>query len=292
MIPAYNRVALLERAVRSVLDQSGVSFELVVVDDGSDEDLAFIGELADCFLRTSRRGPGAARNVGVAVCSGHWVAFLDSDDLWLPGKLSAQVECLARGFRVCQVEEVWYRDGRRVNPGRRHRMTEGDLFERSLEEVCVSSSSVMLERSLFEELGGFDERLFVCEDYDLYLRMSLVTPVGLVREKLAVKHGGHPDQLSRSVPGLDRYRLFSMVKLLAEGLVAGDRRRAVAEAVGRKICLLASGARRHGRREAAALYREVEALLETERFGDALDRLQPELRPDAIARTGGFPARN
>ena len=174
IIPNYDRHGEMERAVDSVLSQEGVELELLVVDDASGSPplslYERLEELGHRVLRgRSRRGPGLCRNRAAEVAQGEYLALLDSDDYWLPGKLSRQLASLrSSGLRIGQVEEIWIRKGVRVNPLKVHRMEAGDLFERSLRAVCVSPSSVLLERSLFLELGGFDEELFVCEDYDLW----------------------------------------------------------------------------------------------------------------------------
>jgi GT2 family glycosyltransferase len=112
----------------------------------------------------------------------------------------------------------------------------------------------MMRRDLFADLGGFDESLPVCEDYDLWLRLALRLPVGLVREPLVVKRGGHADQLSRRYWGMDRFRVAALAKLLGSAELTGDRRRAAVETLRRKCAILANGARRRGRDEEAERY--------------------------------------
>src|SRR3972149_3098404 len=104
---------------------------------------------------------------------GEWLAFLDSDDLWRPRKLAAQLAYHRRepSLQVSQTEEIWIRNGARVNPCRHHAKPSGDIFLPSLDRCLVSPSAVMLQRDLFLAMGGFDESLPVCEDYDLWLRL-------------------------------------------------------------------------------------------------------------------------
>ncbi|MBI2361062.1 MAG: glycosyltransferase family 2 protein, partial [Deltaproteobacteria bacterium] len=210
VIPTYNRWPMVREAVESVLAQTYGDFELVVVDDGSADDTA---ERLSAYspklrvLRQPRRGVAAARNLGVRNSVGKYVAFLDSDDLWRSGKLETQMTfMIARPeVRICQTEELWIRRGVRVNPRKRHRKPSGDIFRPSLELCLVSPSAVVMTRELFEQAGGFDEAFTVCEDYDLWLRIGLTTPVPLIPKSLVIKRGGHPDQLSRSTWGLDRF---------------------------------------------------------------------------------------
>ena len=126
MIPVHNRRDPIARAVDSVLAQTFRDFELIVVDDGSDdgtgEVLAAYGDRLT-VIRQERAGVSAARNRGVAASRGPLLAFLDSDDWWLPEKLAAQVEFFRTrpDAALCQTEELWLRNGRRVNPGTRHK---------------------------------------------------------------------------------------------------------------------------------------------------------------------------
>ena len=221
IIPTYNRAAWVGEAVASVLGQTYRDFELLVVDDGSTD--ATLEALAPFFpqikllRRRERRGVSAARNLGAQAARGEWLAFLDSDDLWLPEKLARQTAFLEASpdLLLCQTEEVWMRHGKRVNPPQTHVKEGGDIFLRSLERCLVSPSAVMVKRRLLLEMGGFDETLPAGEDYDLWLRLCWRYPVGLLPEPLVIKRGGHADQLSRQW-GLDRYRIQALVKLVAE----------------------------------------------------------------------------
>ena len=227
IIPTHNRWPMLGEAVESVLAQTSPDYELIVVDDGSTDETT--RRLHDYGARISvlpqrRRGVAAARNAGARAASGKYLAFLDSDDLWLPRKLQRQLDFMEDNpaVEICQTDEIWIRNGVRVNPRLKHRKPSGDIFRASLELCLVSPSAVMMRRELFERVGGFDESLPVCEDYDLWLRISKDTEVPLVAEALVAKRGGHADQLSRSTWGFDRFRVLSIAKLVEAGL---DRRR-------------------------------------------------------------------
>ena len=143
-----------------------------------------------------------ARNSGAARAMGMFVAFLDSDDLWLPDKLSVQMEFFLNNSEalICQTQEIWVRNGRRVNAGKRHQKASGLFFERSLELCLVSPSAVMIRKDFFHAMGGFDESLPACEDYDLWLRINARHPIFLVDHPAVIKRGGHDDQLSAADP--------------------------------------------------------------------------------------------
>jgi glycosyltransferase involved in cell wall biosynthesis len=263
IIPTFNRAWCLAEAVDSVLAQDFRDFELIVVDDGSTDGteglLAGYGS-ALTVLRRENSGVSAARNRGIAAARGELIAFLDSDDLWLPQKLSTQVEFFRSRPQalICQTEEVWVRNGRRVNPRRRHRKPAGMIFEPSLELCLVSPSAVMLRRELIERVGFFDETLSACEDYDLWLRVSCRYPVDLIDTALIVKRGGHPDQLSQAW-GLDRFRIASLSKLLAGDLLTPGQRQAAASMLAQKCAVYAGGCRKRGRAAEAQRYMEMAA---------------------------------
>lgn len=263
IIPTYNRAKMVTEAIDSVLAQDFTGFELIVVNDGSTDEtgaaLAGYGERIT-VLTQANLGVSAARNRGIAAAAGQLIALLDSDDLWLPQKLSRQVAFFDShpGALICQTEEIWVRNGRRVNPGKRHRKAGGDIFERSLDLCLVSPSAVMARKALFEEVGLFDESLPACEDYDLWLRVSCTFPVFLVDSPLVVKRGGHPDQLSRA-PSLDRYRVAALKKLIDSGGLDLLQARKAVDALQARCAVYASGCRKRGKREEAKRYEQLAA---------------------------------
>jgi glycosyltransferase involved in cell wall biosynthesis len=268
VVPVRDRAAMVGEAIASVLAQTERDFALVVVDDGSADDSAAAAERAlgagpgapagSRVLRQAPRGVAAARNAGAAALDSAWVAFLDSDDLWLPTKLAVQRAWLAArpAYRIVQTGERWLDRGRHRNPRAWHAKEER-LFPRCLERCLVSPSAVMIRRDLYAALGGFDESYPVCEDYELWLRVALREPVGLVDEPLVVKRGGHDGQLSRSTWGLDRWRVAALAKLLATAPLAAEERAAVQAVLGAKCAILANGAARRGRADEAERYRRL-----------------------------------
>ncbi|MCC6766275.1 MAG: glycosyltransferase family 2 protein [Deltaproteobacteria bacterium] len=271
VIPVRDRAAMVVEAVRSVRAQTWRDHALVVVDDGSTDGSADAAEVAlagapagSRVLRRAHAGVAAARNTGAASVDSAWIAFLDSDDLWEPGKLAAQMTWLAAhpSHRIAQTGERWVDRGRHRNPRAWHRKEE-HIFPRCLERCLVSPSAVVIRRDLYEALGGFDPSFPVCEDYELWLRVALREPVGLVDAPLVVKRGGHADQLSRSTWGLDRWRVAALAKLLATTPLAPSERVAVVGVLRRKCAVLAGGAARRGRDAEAARYRLLAEAAET-----------------------------
>ncbi len=258
IIPTYNRGWVIQEAIDSVLDQDFNDYELIVVDDGSEDNTLEILEAygkAIAILHQPNRGVSAARNSGIAAASGRLIAFLDSDDLWLPQKLSTQVKFFAENpdALIHQTQEIWIRNGLRINPKRRHHKFSGMIFERSLALCLVSPSAVMIEKRLFDIVGVFDEQLPACEDYDLWLRISCRYPVHLTDSPLVIKRGGHADQLSRAA-GLDKYRIQSLVKIIKSGLLLPQQYQAAITTLQEKCRVYAGGCRRRGRQKEAEYF--------------------------------------
>ena len=251
IIPTYNRGWTIGEAVDSVLAQDYRDFELIVVDDGSTDNTpqvldAYRGAIK--VFRQENKGVSAARNRGISEASGRFIAFLDSDDLWLPQKLSRQVEFFntTPDALICQTEEVWIRSGVRVNPKKRHKKPSGMIFEPSLALCLVSPSAVMIRRSLLEIVGNFDEALPACEDYDLWLRISCRFPVYHIDTPLIIKRGGHEDQLSASF-GLDRFRIKAIKKIMESGFLSKGQYAAAVKTLKEKCNIYAAGCRKRGR---------------------------------------------
>ena len=292
ILPAFGRDELACRAIESVLGQQAGSngealprYELVIVDDGTPSGLPACRELLSNYARTKEdrtkgsgpfrvqqirfpenRGVAAARNAAAECSEGRYLAFLDSDDSWEPRKLSHHYSFMCeQGLRISQTQEIWFRGRKRVNPKVKHRQAEGRVFERCLELCCISPSATMIDRKLFFSAGAFDERMRVCEDYDLWLRVALEEKVGLLREPLVLRYGGRADQLSASEPAMDRYRCFSMCKLLLQnerGDVASNEHQVslVRKALASKLKVLSLGASKRGNAEASSLIRQLTGL--------------------------------
>ena len=253
VIPTYNRASKVTRAVTSVLYQTFTDYELIVVDDGSSDGtwdrLAPLAPHIRYLRHHSNLGVSAARNTGIKAARSPFIAFLDSDDYWLPEKLSVQMDFFRhhREGVACQTEEVWIRKGIRVNPRKKHLKPSGDIFESSLKLCLVSPSSVMLRRSLFSEVGLFDEDLPACEDYDLWLSISCRYPISLIPRHLVVKEGGHDDQLSSIIKGLDRFRIKALLKLINGDQLSAKQRHAAIQELSEKCRIYGNGCLKRGR---------------------------------------------
>ncbi|MFQ6092657.1 MAG: glycosyltransferase [bacterium] len=260
IIPTYNRAQFLTEAIGSVLDQSYGDFELIVIDDGSKDGTRevlkpFQGRLTYCYQEHA--GVSRARNRGLSLARGDYVAFLDSDDLWRRQKLEKEVNFFEEnpGANICYTDEVWIRNGVRVNPKRIHRKQSGWIFRQCVPLCIISLSSAMMHSSLFHQVGPFDEHLPACEDYDLWLRVSLVTEVHFIAEPLIIKRGGHPDQLSKKYWGMDRFRITALEKILKNPRLADDQKELVLRDIVRRCEIVAQGSEKRGKTDASEQYR-------------------------------------
>jgi glycosyltransferase involved in cell wall biosynthesis len=261
IIPTYNRAGLVQQAVASVAAQTFRDFEIVAVDDGGTDgtyEVLSAAQGLQVLRHPHRCGVSAARNTGIAAARGEWLAFLDSDDLWLPEKLARQILLLEDQpeLRLCQTDETWVRRGVRVNKPAAFGKVAGRIFLPSLARCMISPSAVMVHRRLLQDHGGFDDTLPAAEDYDLWLRLTWRYEVGLVDEPLVIKRGGHPDQLSAQW-GIDRFRIRALVKLLAEPDLPAPDARAARQTLAAKCAIYAQGCHKRGRQTEAAWYENL-----------------------------------
>ena len=265
IIPAFNRYSILIKAVESVLSQTYNNFELILIDDGSTDKTPEIKDIFNQklkYIRQENSGVSSARNKGISIAEGTHIAFLDSDDLWLPSKLQAQADFIKKNPEILihQTDETWIRNGIRVNPMKKHAKRSGNIFIDSLELCLVSPSAVVMQKSLFDIYGLFDEDMQVCEDYDMWLRISAYEKIGLISDQLIIKHGGHDDQLSKKFLGMDRFRIYSILKLLessGESLKI-EYRNAASESLLRKCSILKKGAVKSGNETLIEILDQIE----------------------------------
>lgn len=260
IIPTCNRAEKVCRAVSSALDQTFRDLEIIVIDDGStDETEKSLGEFGSGIQvigHPENRGVSAARNTGIKKAKGKYIALLDSDDYWMPEKIRVQTDFFKANPEalICQAREIWIRRGKRVNPANRHIKPSGDIFIPSLKLCLVSPSAVMLKKKLLDEVGLFDEEFPVCEDYDLWLRIAYKYPVYLIEQDLLVKEGGARDQLSASMPGMDRFRIRSMVNLYKRYVLTEVQKKALLNELDRKCRVYGKGCIKRGKNEEGEYY--------------------------------------
>jgi len=256
IIPTWNRASFLEKAVTSVLRQTYKNFELIIIDDGSDDETdSLIRSLDDPrlhYLYQENLGVSAARNTGIKKSKGAILAFLDSDDYWIEEKLEKQYEFMQRTLSdVSHTQEIWYRSGKILHQKKKHRKESGDLFHRSLEICCISISTVMVRKEVFDCVGYFDESFPACEDYDMWLKVTSRYPVFLLDEELTIKDGGRPDQLSHKIPMLDQYRIKAICNIIEGGELDQRQIGHALRMLERKSSIYIRGCRKYGRNDEA-----------------------------------------
>ncbi|MGA1870411.1 MAG: glycosyltransferase family 2 protein [bacterium] len=259
IIPTYNRAHFLREAIESVMAQTLTSIELIIIDDGSDDHTReVLSEYAGRIrcLPQENKGVSAARNFGIKTAQGEYIAFLDSDDLWHPQKCALQSDFLDKhkSFCLCYTEEIWIRNGTRVNPCSKHAKYSGYIFDKCLPLCIISPSSAMIRASLLKSEGGFDETLPACEDYDLWLRLTARYPVYLISTPLITKRGGHQDQLSRTIKYLDKYRIQSLEKLMNHTALTPSQWQSAWSMLRQKCMIYGNGCMKHKKYEEADYY--------------------------------------
>lgn len=259
IVPTHNRRNALKRALKSVDAQTLPAGEVIVIDDGStDQTRAMLrSEFPHIVYRSQQhRGVSAARNLGIRQSRGEWLAFLDSDDEWLPNKLEKQIAALQNEphLKICHTNEIWIRNGKRVNAMKKHAKKGGWIFEHCLPLCAMSPSSIIIHRSVFERVGLFDEKLPACEDYDLWLRITAHYPVLLLAQPLILKYGGHDDQLSKKYWGMDRFRIQALQKIIADPNLQPQNRQAAVAMLIKKIKIFLQGAKKRDKQHEIETY--------------------------------------
>ena len=255
IIPTYNRCDLLKRAINSVIKQTITPKEIIIVDNGStDQTYQMVSSLFPeiSYFIEKKRGVSAARNKGILESKSKWIAFLDSDDAWKPTKLEKQMEYSVFNqdkYRIIHTDETWYRNKKFLNQLKKHKKSGGNIFKNSLHLCCISPSSVVLKKQIFDDYGLFDENLEVCEDYDMWIRITAKEEVGFLDSPLVLKYGGHSDQLSKKFWGMDRFRIKSLEKNLKNEHFSKSQKINVLDTLIEKLTIVSDGALKRGNKE-------------------------------------------
>jgi len=237
------------------------TYELLIVDDGSSDNtkdvVGSFGKKVNYSFQKNK-GVSSARNRGLNLTKGEFVAFLDSDDLWKKQKLTAQMAFMFDHpeAMICCTEEIWIRKGIFVNPRNKHRKYSGWIFDKVLPLCLLSLSSALFRRELFEKIGIFDEKLPVCEDYDLGIRIAQKYKMPFISEPLIVKRGGHIDQLSKKYWGMDRFRVRALEKALCLDLTSQQKQQVKQEMV-KKCKILVKGFEKRNKNIEAEKYYSI-----------------------------------
>ena len=260
VIPSYNRKELIKRSINSVNNQTIKPFEIIVVDDGSfDGTEEMIKRNYDFikFIKQKNKGVSAARNFGIKVSSGEWICFLDSDDEWKNDKLEKQIIAMKSnpGYKFFHSNEIWVKNGKRINQKKKHKKYGGDIFDKCLDMCRISPSSVLIDKTIFDDVGIFNENLVICEDYELWLRICDKYNVFFINEPLIIKYGGHQGQLSYSVDSIEYHRIKALEYLMSSNLKEKNKDHAIKMLIS-KITIYLNGLIKRGKKHEIALYEE------------------------------------
>jgi glycosyltransferase involved in cell wall biosynthesis len=256
IITTYNRRSFLKAAVLSVMVQDYKDKETIVVDDGStDDSLRELEGLPVQYIWKQNGGISSARNKGIEVARGDYIAFLDVDDLWKKKKLSTQMTLMnEKSYEISYTDEIWIRNGEHLNQKSIHKKYSGSIFEKCLPLCIISPSSVVIKKNIFDVAGRFDETMAVCEDYDMWLRITAQYPVLFVGKPLIIKQGGHEDQLSKRYPAMDRFRIESIARILESNILDETMRSAAVKELEKKCRIYITGAAKRGKTEETQYY--------------------------------------
>ncbi len=273
VIPTFNRVELLKRALRSVVKQTLQCSEIIVVDDGStDSTLCFLNELLCSgkivlkVIRQGSAGPAAARNAGIKCAANEYIAFLDSDDHWHKRKIELQYKVFVENpeYMISHTKEKWLRRGVHLNQKKKHIPRQGNIFDHCLQLCAVGMSTVMVKKALFQKVGLFDESLHCCEDYDFWLRVSCKFPFLLIDTPLTVKEGGREDQISWIFRlGMDRMRIYAIKNIIDSKTLSEEQCLLAVDELGKKCTVFGRGCIKHGKNETGEYYLELAELYKT-----------------------------
>ena len=239
IIPTYNRRKLVERAVMSVLNQTFKPYEIIVIDDGSSDDTKqILKNYPVRYIYQQNQGVSKSRNRGILEAKYNWIAFLDSDDEWRSDKLQKQISFHMKNKNILfsHTGERWIRDGKEIKYPKRLKKPYGRCFVDNLSACKIAASSVLIYKKVFEEVGYFDEEMRVCEDYDLWLRVSYGFEIGLIDEPLITKYAGHT-QLSNEIFAIDIHHINSLLNFL-DGKYVNE----VKKEIERKLRIVKNGA--------------------------------------------------
>ncbi len=227
VIPVFSRYELLKRALSSVLNQTFKDYQCLIIDDGSPTSVKDLlpKDKRFQYIYQSRGGVSKARNHGIRLSKGKWIALLDSDDAWLEKKLEKQYHFIKENpqYHISQTQDFWIRNNKQVVIPKKYQKTAGFLFDLSVKYCVITPSSVVLSKALIDQIGLFDEKLPSCEDYDYWLRVTNKYFVGLIEEPLIKRYQGHLNQLSFQYESMDRFRVKALCKIYHRDLEDGKR---------------------------------------------------------------------
>lgn len=247
IIPVYNRYFSLRDAIESVFLQSIKPSEIIIINDGSsfnytDYLSSYLPKIRLINL-SSNMGVSYARNAGIKASNSEYIAFLDSDDLFLSKKLEYQLNfMLENNYKISHTDEFWYRKDRWVNQCKTNVRYGGFILDKILDKCRVSPSSLMVHKSVFQDFL-FNENLKVCEDYEFCLRTACKYEIGYLNKKLIIKRAVEENSLSAGIKHIESIRLDILKNFYKEyeKVISNENKSAVLKEISRKEEIVKSG---------------------------------------------------
>ncbi len=267
IIPVYNRFEMAKEAVSSVIGQTYQKLEVIIVDDGSMDmtstlAIYFGDDSRVKYLKINHNGmPGFVRNKGVEISSGKYLAFLDSDDLWVDSKLEKQISFLEKNsaYKVVHTREAWVRNGKIISQSGFNHKRIGNIFSDALVKCILGPSTIMLEADLYKKLGGFRDDLEIAEDYELWLRLTDTNSIGYIDEPLITKRAGHVGQLSEKYGQIEIFRIRGLQKLVEQSYFKSGNQQLAEKELANKCRIYAAGCRKRKKNDEAEVYESLAA---------------------------------
>jgi len=259
IIPTYNRAKLIESTLLSALNQTVKLDEILVVDDGSTDNTKQLLEQYDIkYIYQKNQGVSNARNTGIKNSSNDWFCFLDSDDIWESNKMEKQIAFHNQNPHILfsHTDELWRFNDKVIKQKKHQLKPSGYCFKENIPNTLIGASTVMCHKSVFEDIGLFDEELEACEDYDLWLRILNQYELGLIDKKLITKIAGHKGQLSFETPFMDSFRVKALQKHLES-----SHKEDVKKEIIKRCDILINGAIKYGNTELKNYYINLKASL-------------------------------
>lgn len=265
IIPVYNRFEMAKEAVSSVIGQTYRNLEVIIVDDGSIDMTStlavyFGDDLRVKYLKIKHNGmPGFVRNKGVEISSGKYLAFLDSDDLWVDSKLEKQIGFMENNstYKVVHTREAWVRNGKTISQSGFNHKRFGNIFSDALVKCILGPSTIMLEKDLYIKLGGFRDDLEIAEDYELWLRLTDSNNIGYIDEPLITKRAGHVGQLSEKYGQIEIFRIRGLQKLVEQNYFKNGNQQQAENELAKKCRIYAAGCKKRNKIEEAEIYESI-----------------------------------
>lgn len=263
IIPTYNRRQFLKIAIDSVFSQTFKDWQLIIVDDGSKDNtkelICSYKDLRLKYYHQPNQGPATARNTGLSKATGDYICFLDSDDRFRKDKLEIAHQYIREnpGYKIFHTEEIWYRNGKILTQKKPQKKSTGFIFEKSAKLCSISISTAIIKKDIFKKIGCFDQALPACEDYDFWLRTTARYPLFLIPDFLTIKEGGHKGQQSKKYPGMDKFRIYSLLKILENKDINSQCQQIAYQQLKNKCIIYLKGAKKRKKRKEIKKYQGI-----------------------------------